>query len=46
MASSLWQVTANYSFLFYGTALSDADLLATLDDMMESLGAEIGPHFW
>ena len=37
---------ARYSFLFYGCSLSDKDLLGVLDDTKESLGPEIGPHFW
>ena len=37
---------STYSFLFYGYSLSDRDLLQSMDDMMESFGSEIGPHFW
>ena len=37
---------SSYSFLFYGYSLSDRDLLQSMDDMMESFGSEIGPHFW
>ena len=33
-------------FLFYGYSFSDRDLLATMDNMIETLGSEVGPHFW
>lgn len=39
-------VSANFSLLFYGASLEDKDLLACLDDIVETLGAEVGPHFF
>lgn len=37
---------SEYSLLFYGTSLRDPDLLGILDEVYESLGHAIGPHFW
>lgn len=34
-----------YSLLFYGTSLTDPDLLGLLDDVQERLGHVAGPHF-
>lgn len=42
----LRHLCSSYSLLFYGYSLSDRDLLESLDDMIESFGSEIGPHFW
>ncbi len=39
-------VASEYSLFFYGTSLSDADLLGVLDETMESFGSSTGPHFW
>lgn len=39
-------LASEYSFLFYGTSLTDPDLLAWLDETHESLGHAVGPHFW
>ncbi|XP_062508684.1 uncharacterized protein LOC134184929 [Corticium candelabrum] len=39
-------ISSHYNLLFYGCSLTDPDMLATLDGMVESLGSEVGPHFW
>jgi hypothetical protein len=39
-------ICSHYNLLFYGCSLADPDMLATLDGMIESLGSEVGPHFW
>lgn len=39
-------LASEYSFLFYGTSLTDPDVLAWLDETHESLGHAVGPHFW
>ncbi|XP_065192529.1 uncharacterized protein LOC135823611 [Sycon ciliatum] len=42
----LQYISSNYSLMFYGSSLTDTDLLAMLDSLVESLGGEVGPHFW
>jgi len=42
----LEHLAADYSFMFYGTSLTDPDLRACLDVVHEHLGAAVGPHFW
>ena len=42
----LQYVATQHSFLFYGTSLSDDDLLSVLDDTLESFGSSTGPHFY
>jgi len=42
----LAHLAGEYSFLFYGTSLTDPDVLATLDAVHEALGPAVGPHFW
>eukprot|EP01012_Entosiphon_sulcatum_P018771 TRINITY_DN2356_c0_g1_i13.p1 TRINITY_DN2356_c0_g1~~TRINITY_DN2356_c0_g1_i13.p1 ORF type:complete len:970 (-),score=181.08 TRINITY_DN2356_c0_g1_i13:811-3720(-) len=37
---------SGYSFLFYGSSLSDEDLLRWLEYLAEHLGPAMGPHFW
>ena len=39
-------LATRFSFLFYGTSLTDSDLLAILDDCMEVFGSNAGTHFW
>lgn len=43
----LRHLATSASILFYGCSLTDRDLLACLDDMVETYGSSsIGPHFW
>jgi hypothetical protein len=44
--SMLRYMSTTYSFLFYGYSLQDKDLLGILDEIVETLGIEAGPHFW
>jgi hypothetical protein len=39
-------LSSEYSWLFYGTSLTDPDVLGTLDEVHETLGHGQGPHFW
>lgn len=45
-AQLLKGLSSQYSFLFYGVSLTDKDVLAVLDDMIETFGGEVGPHFY
>ena len=42
----LTHVANNHSLLFFGTSLSDDDILSILDDAQESFGASACVHFW
>jgi hypothetical protein len=43
--SLMRHLASTCSFMFFGYSLQDRDLLATLDEIFETFGADSGPHF-